>query len=133
MDEKYQKIQLNDGGFIPSIGFGTGTTYFNRPDDVSEGLVKAVNAGFTLLDTAVMYGTEVGVGKGVTKIVTDGICKRENLFITTKLAPTFLSSQETVKSGHNCLEMGGNHNFQRRFCFMLDSNVFLIGPSLSDC
>ena len=103
MDEKYQKIQLNDGGFIPSIGFGTGTTYFNRPDDVSEGLVKTVNAGFTLLDTAVMYGTEVGVGTGVTNVVTDEICKRENLFITTKLAPTFLSSQETVKIGHNCL------------------------------
>ena len=103
MDETYQKIQLNDGGFIPSIGFGTGTTYFNRPDDVSEGLVKAVNAGFTLLDTAVMYGTEVGVGKGVTKVVTDGICKREDLFITTKLAPTFLSHQETIKMVNDCL------------------------------
>ena len=96
MDDQFQKIRLNDGGWIPSIGFGTGTTYFNRPDDVSEGLIKAVNAGFTLLDTAVMYGTEDGVGKGVVKVVKDGNCKREDLFITTKLAPTFLSYQETV-------------------------------------
>lgn len=99
----FQRIQFNDGGWIPSMGFGTGTTYFDRPDDVSEGIVKAVKAGFRLIDAAVVYGTEVGVGKGVKKVVEDGLCKREDLFITTKLSPTLLSYQEVVAMVDDCL------------------------------
>ena len=90
------KFKLNDNGLIPTIAFGTGTSYFNRPDDVGEGLVKAVKAGFKLIDSAVMYGTEVGVGKGLRKVVEDGSCKREDLFITTKLAPSLLTFKEVV-------------------------------------
>ena len=40
--EDYSRIKLNDGRWIPTISFGTGTSYFNRIDDVCEGLVKAI-------------------------------------------------------------------------------------------
>ena len=79
----YTKIKLNDGGWIPTIAFGTGTSYFNRVDDVCEGLVKAVKLGYRWIDTAVMYGTEVGVGKGLTRVIDEKLCTREDLFITT--------------------------------------------------
>jgi len=100
----FNKIELNDGGWMPSIAFGTGTTYFNRPDDVSEGISKAVKAGYRLLDTAIMYGTEVGVGNGLTKVIDDGLCKREDLFITTKLAPNLHTYQEVVTMVDNSLK-----------------------------
>ena len=92
----YNKIKLNDGGWMPSMAFGTGTTYFNRPDAVSEGIFKAVKSGFRLIDTAIMYGTEVGVGNGLTKILGDDLCKRDELFITTKLAPNLYTFQEVL-------------------------------------
>jgi diketogulonate reductase-like aldo/keto reductase len=92
----YNKIKLNDGGWMPSMAFGTGTTYFNRPDAVSEGIFKAVESGFRLIDTAIMYGTEVGVGNGLTKILDDSLCKREDLFVTTKLAPNLYTIEEVV-------------------------------------
>ena len=71
----YTEIKLNDGGLMPTIAFGTGTTYFNRPDDVNEGIVKAVKAGFKVFDTAIIYGTEIGVGKGLAKSIDEGLCQ----------------------------------------------------------
>ena len=85
----YTKIRLNDGGWIPSVALGTGTSYFNRNDDVCEGILKAVKVGYKLIDTAVMYGTEVGVGNAMSKIKDGKICEREAMFITTKLPPGF--------------------------------------------
>ena len=83
----YTKIRLNDGGWLPTVAFGTGTSYFHRNDDVCEGVLKAATVGYRLIDTAVMYGTEVGVGNGVVKIKEENICEREAMFITTKLPP----------------------------------------------
>ena len=94
MGENYQTIKLNDGGLIPTVAFGTGTSYFNRVDDVCEGLVKAVKTGYRWIDTAVMYGTEVGVGKGLVKVFEEGLCKREELFITTKITPNTWKFEE---------------------------------------
>merc|ERR1712241_1035312 len=51
-----------------------------------------------------MYGTEGGVGKGVAKVVEEGICRREDLFITAKLSPTLLSYQETVDMVNDSLK-----------------------------
>ena len=102
--EYHTKFKLNDGGWIPSIAFGTGTTYFDRPDDVSKGLVTAVKNGYKLIDTAVMYGTEVGVGQGLSTLIENDICKREDLFITTKLAPRLLTFEEVIEMVDTCLK-----------------------------
>ena len=102
--EDHTKFKLNDGGWIPSIAFGTGTTYFDRPDDVSKGLVTAVKNGYKLIDTAVMYGTEVGVGQGLSTLIENDICKREDLFITTKLAPRLLTFKEVIEMVDTCLK-----------------------------
>ena len=90
----YTKTKLNDGGWIPTVAFGTGTSYFNRVDAVCEGIFKAVKIGYRWIDTAVMYGTEVGVGKGLAKVKEHNLCKREELFITTKVTPNQWKFQE---------------------------------------
>ena len=92
--EDYSRIKLNDGRWIPTISFGTGTSYFNRIDDVCEGLIKAIKIGYRWIDTAVMYGTEIGVGKGISKAIEEKLCKREDLFITTKITPNTWRLQE---------------------------------------
>ena len=35
-------FKLNDGGSVPTIAFGTGTSFFNRNDAVVEAVVKAI-------------------------------------------------------------------------------------------
>lgn len=83
----FERFPFNNGGSIPTIGFGTGTTFFNRNDEVAEGIVKAIKVGYRLVDTAVMYGTEEGAGKGIKMAIEQGLVKREELFVTTKIAP----------------------------------------------
>ena len=41
--------------------------------------------GYRLIDTAQYYGDEVGVGKGVRKAIDEGIVKREDVFVTSKI------------------------------------------------
>ena len=83
------KLQLNDGGFLPSISFGTGTSYRNRSDAVFEGVYKAIKAGYRSIDTAVVYQNEASVGKALKKAIEEGICCREDIFITTKIITIF--------------------------------------------
>lgn len=100
----YTKIKLRDGTLIPTVAFGTGTSYFNRVDDVCEGILKAVKIGYRWFDTAVMYGTERGVGKGLAKVKEQNLCKREELFITTKISPNTWKFQEVLDAVNQSLE-----------------------------
>ncbi|WP_424809539.1 aldo/keto reductase [Rhodococcus sp. 27YEA15] len=69
---------LNDGKAIPALGFGV----FQVPDDETQAAVSsALKAGYRSIDTAKIYGNEVGVGRAVAE---SGIA-REDLYITTKL------------------------------------------------
>lgn len=81
------KITLNNGAAIPQLGFGT----LHIPPDRSptrENIAKtaeviglALELGYRHIDTAQMYGNELGVGQG---IAASGI-PREELYVTSKL------------------------------------------------
>jgi len=71
-------LKLNDGHDIPQLGFGV----FRVDPDGTERIVSdALEAGYRHIDTAAVYGNEVGVGRA---IAASGI-PRDELFITTKL------------------------------------------------
>ena len=76
---------------VPSIGLGT--AYINT--DIAELVYSSIKDGTRLIDTAAVYGSEEGVGKGVAKAINEGIVKREDLFITTKLSKYEMSEPET--------------------------------------
>lgn len=69
---------LRDDNKIPQLGLGT----YPMDDAEAEALIpEALWRGYRLIDTAVNYGNELGVGRGVQ---ASGI-KREDIFLTTKL------------------------------------------------
>lgn len=70
---------LNNGVKIPKLGLGT---WFIEDKDAAKAVCDAVSLGYRHIDTAQAYGNEHGVGEGIK---TCGV-KREELFITTKLA-----------------------------------------------
>lgn len=71
-------VTLRSGLKMPLFGLGT----YTCPNDICEEMcLKALELGYRLLDTAAMYGNEVGVGNAVRK---SGI-PRDQIFITTKL------------------------------------------------
>lgn len=82
-------IDLNDGHRIPQIGLGTWPL---NDEQVADAVVQAVAAGYRHIDTAVKYGNEAGVGKGIRASGVD----REELFITTKLDGEFQGKDKAV-------------------------------------
>lgn len=84
-------VQLNDGHFIPQLGFGV----WQVPDDVAVGAcLTAFEAGYRHIDTAALYENERGVGEAIAK---SGIA-RDDLFITTKLWPTEYGYDDALRS-----------------------------------
>lgn len=75
--------ELHGGVMKPQLGFGT---WLFDEKDIGGVLKKAIrDYGYRQIDTAKMYGNEAAIGKCIKECINEGICKREDLFITTKL------------------------------------------------
>ena len=77
---------------VPSLGLGT--AYMTT--DISELIYSSIKDGTRLIDTAAVYGSEEGVGKGVKRAINEGIVKREDLFITTKLSKFEMTNPDSA-------------------------------------
>jgi 2,5-diketo-D-gluconate reductase A len=80
-------IALNDGSTIPQLGFGV---FKVEPDETERIVTDALEIGYRHIDTAAIYGNELGVGRAIEK---SGI-PRDELFITTKLWNSDQGTQE---------------------------------------
>ena len=86
---KYYECQKTK---VPSLGIGT--AYMTT--DISEIIYSSIKDGTRLIDTAAVYGSEEGVGKGVQRAIKEGIVKREDLFITTKLSKFEMTNPDSA-------------------------------------
>lgn len=85
---------LNNGIKIPALGLGTVPS--GDPSGVKDQVVTAIKAGYRLIDTAWYYGTEKYVGQALKEVFDEGVVKREDIFITTKVWPSFWHSPEKI-------------------------------------
>lgn len=67
---------------LPLQGFGL---YKVPADDSAELTYQALLAGYRLIDTASFYGNEAGVGAGIQRAIDEGLLRRDELFVTSKL------------------------------------------------
>lgn len=75
-------VRLNNGIEMPILGIGT----FRLSDEQAENSVYwALRDGYRLIDTARIYGNEVGVGRGIQRAINEGFVTREEIFVTTKM------------------------------------------------
>ena len=81
---KIVAVQLNSGYAMPVLGLGTWT---QNNTNAAESVYVALKNGYRLIDTARYYGNEKGVGEGLKRAIADGIVKREDVFITSKIMP----------------------------------------------
>lgn len=73
-------VRLNNGYEIPAVGLGTAGA-----DECERAVKDAIDVGYRHIDTAHKYENEVEVGKGVNAKIAEGVIKREDIFITTKV------------------------------------------------
>lgn len=79
-------IKLNSGHKMPQVGFGCWKV---ENDTCAEQIYNAIKAGYRLFDGAADYGNEKEIGDGFQKAFKDGIVKREDLFVVSKLWNNF--------------------------------------------
>ena len=91
-------VILNNGIKMPIIGLGT-WTFTN--EEAEEAVYIAIKNGYRLIDTAQYYGDEIGVGKGVRKAIEEGIVKREDIFVTSKIYASTDHNKAIEKSLNN--------------------------------
>ncbi|XP_077658633.1 aldo-keto reductase family 1 member C4-like isoform X2 [Urocitellus parryii] len=89
MNSKHQYVELNDGHFIPGLGFGTVKPQEVPNSKTIEATKIAIEAGFRHIDCAYVYQVEEEVGLAVRSKIADGTVKREDIFYTSKLWSTF--------------------------------------------
>ena len=82
------------GQLMPAVGLGLWKLDL---DEVADTVYNAIKTGYRHLDSAADYGNEKQVGEGIARAIADGLCRREDLWITSKLWNTF-HRQEHVQA-----------------------------------
>jgi 2,5-diketo-D-gluconate reductase A len=90
-------VTLNNGLAMPILGFGTSTL---NDETAVRCVSEAIEVGYRLIDTAMIYGNEKAVGAGIKK---SGI-PREELFVTSKLWASDMGYESAKKAFQTSLD-----------------------------
>ncbi|MGN1353982.1 MAG: aldo/keto reductase [Alloprevotella sp.] len=79
---------------MPQFGLGT----FNVPSNAicKEAVLTALRAGYRHIDTAHAYMDELGVGDAVRAFIAEGGCRREDIWVTSKIWPTEYADSNAI-------------------------------------
>jgi len=101
-------LKLNSGKEMPQVGFGL----WKVPNDsCADTVYNAIKTGYRLFDGAFDYGNEKEAGQGVKRAIDEGLVKREDLFIVSKLWNSFHDKEQVEPVVRKQLEWWGLEYF----------------------
>lgn len=98
-------VLLNSGYEIPLNGLGT---YSLHGDVCADSVKSALKNGVRLIDTASAYGNEEEVGQAIREAIDEGIIRREDVFVITKIYPgsEMENPEESIQACLDRLDIG---------------------------
>ncbi|MCR5772697.1 MAG: aldo/keto reductase [Butyrivibrio sp.] len=87
-------ITLSNDVKVPALGIGT---FLISPEDTEKSVYAALKGGYRMVDTANAYMNEEAVGKAIARAIDEGIVKREDIFVSTKLWATVYENDSAVE------------------------------------
>lgn len=88
-------VDLSNNLKMPMSGFGVFKV--TDKEECKQSVLTAIRAGYRLIDTAAVYGNEDAVGDAVREAIVEGLCTREELFITSKLWVQDMANYDMAK------------------------------------
>ncbi len=89
-----ESVTLYNGVKVPVLGLGT---FMISPEDTEKAVYTALKDGYRMIDTANAYMNEEAVGKGLAKAICEGIVKRDEVFLSTKIWATLYETEDAVE------------------------------------
>lgn len=83
---------------IPKIGMGTFGSDKYEEQTVANAVYQAIKVGYRLFDCASVYGNEKQIGKVFARAFDEGIVKREDIFVTSKVWNDMHGEGDVIKS-----------------------------------
>ncbi|XP_030646004.1 aldose reductase-related protein 2-like [Chanos chanos] len=90
------KVKLNDGRYMPLLGLGTWGAE-SSSGSCKPAVEAAIDAGYRHIDTAFAYRCETEVGKAINAKIQQGVIRREDIFVVTKLWTTHFAPEDIPK------------------------------------
>ncbi len=75
-------FKLNNNDQMPALGLGT---WKSLRDKVYTTIIEAVKVGYRHIDCAYIYNNQAAIGHAINEVIGQGLVKREELWITSKL------------------------------------------------
>lgn len=80
------------------------------PGDAPGVVEEAIRAGYRHLDSACDYGNEQAVGAGIARALGEGLCSRDELWVTSKLWNTYHAAEHVGPAAERTLrDLGLDH------------------------
>lgn len=76
--------RLNNGAYIPVLGFGTASGHQYTHQQTKEAITAAIQAGYRHFDTASLYNSEAALGDALSQAFKDGTLTRADVFVSSK-------------------------------------------------
>lgn len=75
-------LKFGNGDKLPALGLGT---WKSKPGDVYGAVIAAIKLGYRHIDCATVYGNEAEIGEALTDAMSQGLVRRDELWVTSKL------------------------------------------------
>lgn len=88
-----KSVQFKNGDSMPTFGLGT---WKSAPGEVYKAVKEAIRIGYRHIDCAPIYGNEAEVGQALTECVNEGLVRRDELWITSKVWNNAHASEDVL-------------------------------------